>query len=55
MNYLLTHVPRDLSNLMSLLNRLDTYALARGRRVTVPLLRQMLADNEEVGTEVAAR
>ena len=44
MDHVLTHFPRDLSHLMQLLDRLDFYALAKGRRVTVPLLRQMLAD-----------
>ena len=44
MDHLLTHFPRDLSQLMTLLDRLDSYALARGRRVTVPLLRQMVAE-----------
>ena len=44
MDHVLTHFPRDLSHLMGLLDRLDVYALARGRRVTVPLLRQMLAE-----------
>ena len=44
MDHVLTHFPRDLSHLMRLLDRLDRYALAKGRRVTVPLLRQMLAE-----------
>jgi DnaA family protein len=44
MDHVLTHFERDLSHLMQLLDRLDRYALAKGRRVTVPLLRQMLAD-----------
>jgi DnaA family protein len=42
LDHLLTRYPRDLSHLMQLLDRLDNFALARGRRVTVPLLRQML-------------
>ncbi len=44
MDHVLTHFPRDLSHLMQLLDRLDDYALAQGRRVTVPLLRQMLQE-----------
>lgn len=44
MDYLLTRFERDLSHLMRLLDRLDQYALARARPVTVPLLRQMLAE-----------
>lgn len=52
LGHLLTHFPRDLSHLMEMLDRLDRYALARSRQVTVPLLRQMLA--EEGGVEAAA-
>lgn len=43
MDHLLTRFPRDLSCLMQLLDRLDEFALAEARRITVPLLRQMLA------------
>jgi DnaA family protein len=50
MHHLLTHFPRDLSHLMHLLDRLDDYALAQGRRVTVPLLRQMLQEAPEAST-----
>lgn len=41
--YLLTHFSRDQGYLMRLLNRLDRFALAEQRVVTVPLLKQMLA------------
>ena len=41
--YLLTRHTRDLGYLMGLLDRLDRYALAEHRVVTVPLLKQMLA------------
>jgi len=44
-DYLLTRFARDLKHLMSLLDRLDEFALAAKRAVTVPLLRQMLADD----------
>jgi DnaA family protein len=44
-DYLLSRFARDLGHLMQLLDRLDVYALSHGRAVTVPLLRQMLADN----------
>jgi DnaA family protein len=44
MNHLLTRFERDLSHLMRLLDRLDRFALANARPVTVPLLRQMLQD-----------
>ena len=41
--YLLTHFSRDLGFLMGLIDRLDRYALAEQRALTVPLLKQMLA------------
>ena len=44
MDHLLTRFPRDLKHLMLLLDRLDEYALARSRAVTVPLLKSMLAE-----------
>lgn len=43
-DYLLTRFPRDLSHLMTLLERLDEFALSKSRHVTVPLVRQMLAE-----------
>ncbi|MFY7865932.1 DnaA regulatory inactivator Hda [Roseateles sp.] len=49
MDYLLTRFARDLKHLMRLLDRLDEFALAAKRAVTVPLLRQMLADEGLVG------
>ena len=42
LDYLLVHFERDLTHLMALLDRLDGYALAAQRTVTVPLLRRML-------------
>jgi DnaA-homolog protein len=53
MNHLLTHFPRDLGHLMQLLDRLDQFALAKSRRITVPLLRQMLLE-EDAGAVSAA-
>ncbi len=50
-DFLLTHFPRDLAHLMRLVQRLDEYSMSRGRRVTVPLLKQMLA---EEAADVAA-
>jgi DnaA family protein len=44
--YLQTRFSRDLASLMRLLDRLDRYALARQRGVTVPLLKAMLAEDE---------
>lgn len=43
-DYLLHRFARDLPSLMRLLEALDGYALARKRSVTVPLLREMLAE-----------
>jgi DnaA family protein len=45
-DYLLARFERDLGFLMRVLDRLDAYSLANGRRVTVPLLKQMLADDD---------
>jgi DnaA family protein len=47
MDYLLTRFARNLKHLMGLLDRLDEFALSTKRAVTVPLLRQMLADQAE--------
>jgi DnaA-homolog protein len=45
MNYLMSRLSRDLSSLMQLLEQLDGFSLSRGRAVTVPLLRTMLAES----------
>ena len=45
MDYLLSRFPRDLAHLGRLLARLDGYGLARSRRITLPLLRDMLAED----------
>jgi DnaA family protein len=44
MDYLLTRFERDLKHLMRLLDRLDAFALAQQRAITVPLLKTMLAE-----------
>lgn len=44
MSYLLTRFARDLGSLMELIERLDRFALAEKRTVSVPLLRRMLAE-----------
>lgn len=49
MSHLMTRFARDLAHLMPLLDRLDEFALARSRPVTVPLLRQMLAEEGGAG------
>ena len=47
LTWLLHRFARDLGSLMPLLDRLDDYALAQSRAVTVPLLRQMLAEDAQ--------
>ena len=42
--YLLTRFARDLTQLMALLDRLDEFALASRRAVTVPLLKKMFEE-----------
>jgi len=51
MGFLLTRFERDLGHLMRLLDRLDEFGLAKGRRITVSLVRQMLLEEgvDEVG------
>jgi DnaA family protein len=44
MGYLMTRFERDLKHLMALLDRLDEFALASARPVTVPLLKRMLVE-----------
>lgn len=46
MDYLLTRFARDLKHLMAVLDRLDAFALVHKRAITVPLLRQMLAEEK---------
>ena len=47
MDYLLTRFARDLKHLMAQLDRLDTFSLANKRAMTVPLLKQMLAEESD--------
>ncbi|MBX3724719.1 MAG: DnaA regulatory inactivator Hda [Xanthomonadales bacterium] len=44
LDYLFRHQRRDLPNLLALVDRIDRESLARQRRVTVPLVRDVLAD-----------
>lgn len=53
MHHLLTRFERNLGHLMALLDRLDRFALAEQRAVTVPLLKKML-DEESAVEESAA-
>jgi DnaA family protein len=48
MSYLLTRFARDLKHLMTVLDRLDEFALVHKRAITVPLLKQMLAEEKGV-------
>lgn len=41
-HYLLSHYPRGFSDLLTLLDNLDTWSLAAQRRLTIPFLRQAL-------------
>lgn len=45
-DYLLTHLPRDMRTLAAALDALDGFALAHKRPLTVPLVRQWLAADE---------
>ena len=44
--YLLNHWRRDMDSLMQMLDTLDTYAVTMGKRITLPLLRQLLKQQE---------
>ncbi|MES2099989.1 MAG: DnaA regulatory inactivator Hda [Pseudomonadota bacterium] len=44
MDYLLTRFARDLKHLIAQLDRLDAFSLSTKRQITVPLLKQMLAE-----------
>ena len=46
MDYLMTRFARDLKHLMARLDRLDAFSLATKRVITVPLLKQMLAEDD---------
>ncbi len=52
-DYLLRRFDRDLGHLTRMLDRLDDYALARGRRVGVVLLREMLAEDAALAADDA--
>ncbi len=44
--YLLNHWRRDMDSLMQMLGALDNYAVTMGRRITLPLLRQLLKQQD---------
>jgi DnaA family protein len=41
-NYLLRRLSREIADITSWLDRVDAYALAAQRRITVPLLRELM-------------
>jgi len=41
-SWILTHTPRDMTNLRSLMNRLDQESLRSQRRITIPFIKQVL-------------
>ena len=44
--YLLTHWRRDIDSLLAMLETLEHYSLTVGRRITLPLLRELLKQQE---------
>ncbi|MCS4533121.1 DnaA regulatory inactivator Hda [Neisseria montereyensis] len=44
--YLLNHWRRDIDSLIQMLDHLDNYAVSMGKRITLPLLRQLLKQQE---------
>lgn len=44
--YLLNHWRHDMDSLMQMLDTLDNYAVTMGKRITLPLLRQLLKQQE---------
>ena len=44
--YLLNHWQRDMDSLMQMLDTLDNYAVTMGKRITLPLLRQLFKQQE---------
>lgn len=49
--YLLNHWRRDIDSLIQMLDVLDRYAVTAGRRITLPLLRQLLKQQQTENTE----
>jgi DnaA family protein len=43
-DYLMTHMPRDMRTLVAVVDALDTYALSVKKQLTVPLVRHWAAD-----------
>lgn len=53
-NYMLTRLPREPGFLVRLLDALDAYALAQGRALTLPLLRELLAAEPQLASPETA-
>ncbi|MBC7941594.1 MAG: DnaA regulatory inactivator Hda [Chitinophagaceae bacterium] len=51
MAYLLSRFPRDLHHLMWLLHALDEFGVVHGRRITVPMVRAMIADHGQLSLQ----
>jgi DnaA family protein len=47
--YLLTRLPRDLSSLNNVLDALDRHSLAQQRPLTLPLVREAVAELQQRG------
>lgn len=47
LDYLLTHVPRDMPTLMHVLYTLDEWSLSNKRAITIPLIREWLQSHDE--------
>lgn len=52
-DHLLTRFPRDLTHLMRLLDRLDEFGLAKHRRATVALVRELIDEDASIASETA--
>jgi DnaA family protein len=52
--YLLTRLPRNLASLNGVLDRLDRHALSRQRPLTLPLVREVLADEKTTPPDTPA-
>lgn len=53
--YMLTRLPREPGFLLRLLDALDAYALAQGRALTLPLLRELLASEPLLAAQPPTR
>lgn len=53
--YLITHYRRDMSSLSQMLNQLDQYSLETKRPITLPLLRDVLHEQEQEQEQKQAR